>query len=585
MKKLFVTVLVIAMIATMFCVSPVVSASGDPEMALTVVNYPSGDDPISAVFTNLNNAKWIVWSVKADSTGEYIYLDEKRVNNAEQVDFTFTFGSEETTLKLLENFTAEAKISNNDGTVTTISKSFTYKSYASVQEVIRDILAVDGDPDQLTLLQGQEELSYLLPSYYSSEVDTNVRSALRTTYASQLSYPAFDQGNFDATNIDPENFYSNMKSEILVATLSAGNAGKIKNLLDSAYTDVGLTAETPERLWYENLDKTAIATKLAGFTYATISDFVNQFKSEVFVAKLSGTYSTEVMAFIESNYSNYTNYGTATHLSSESGTPTVLDFITYNSLVSGSSFRQEYAGTYMAATYANLDVLEERFADLLIALPNINEPVQNTPTGPSVSVGSDNTISVGLVNPIVGENSIPFTDIDDVEWAKEAIGALYREGVIEGVSAKQFQPNSNVTREQFVKIIVNTFGLKGNGTATSLTDVDQSAWYASFINTAVELGIINGVSDTAFGIGQNITRQDMTVIMYRVANYIGKDISPKSSRVPTDMSSVDNYADDAVVSLYQAGIINGVSEGVFAGWQTATRAQAAKLCYDLREAK
>ena len=376
-----------------------------------------------------------------------------------------------------------------------------------------------------------------------------------------------------------------MKSEILVATLSAGNAGKIKNLLDSAYTDVGLTAETPERLWYENLDKTAIATKLAGFTYATISDFVNQFKSEVFVAKLSGTYSTEVMAFIESNYSNYTNYGTATHLSSESGTPTVLDFITYNSLVSGSSFRQEYAGTYMAATYANLDVLEERFADLLIALPNINEPVQNTPTGPSVSVGSDNTISVGLVNPIVGENSIPFTDIDDVEWAKEAIGALYREGVIEGVSAKQFQPNSNVTREQFVKIIVNTFGLKGNGTATSLTDVDQSAWYASFINTAVELGIINGVSDTAFGIGQNITRQDMTVIMYRVANYIGKDISPKSSRVPTDMSSVDNYADDAVVSLYQAGIINGVSEGVFAGWQTATRAQAAKLCYDLREAK
>ena len=73
--------------------------------------------------------------------------------------------------------------------------------------------------------------------------------------------------------------------------------------------------------------------------------------------------------------------------------------------------------------------------------------------------------------------------------------------------------------------------------------------------------------------------------MYRVAKYIGKDLAAKSSKMPEDMDSIDDYAYEAVVALYQAEIVNGVAEGVVAGWQTATRAQAAKLSYDLREAK
>ena len=202
----------------------------------------------------------------------------------------------------------------------------------------------------------------------------------------------------------------------------------------------------------------------------------------------------------------------------------------------------------------------------------------------SVLIISTSMITLGIFS-IVGENVNPFTDIDDVEWAKEAIVALAKEGVIEGVSAKQYQPNANVTREQFVKIIVNTFGLKGTGEVAAFEDVDQKDWYATYINTAVELGIIKGTSDASFGVGQNISRQDMTLIMYRVAKYVGVDVAAKSGRTFTDANSIDSYAIDAVTALYRAGIVNGVADGVFGGQQTATRAQAAKLCYDLRESK
>ncbi len=580
MKRLLTTVLVLAMITTMFCVYPVVSAAVEPTMEVSIVNNASANDPISATFTNVSDAKWVVWSIKADSTGEYVFVDEKRGNKVAAEGFNYTFSASETALKSLVNFTVEAKITGADGTVTTLTTPVVYRSFGEVQGIIRDVLA---DPQVKTISQAKDLLMFTLPEYYLTSYDADIVAALRTTFATALANP-YNPDDV-STHIDPKTFADEIIEEVLLAAINCNNKSAIADLLNTYYADVTISLTDKEKIWYDaSAKKDDIATKLATYEYATVADFTSQFKSLAFLDKLSSTNAVGRIEFLRNNNNTYLNYGTATTITG--GTVTNLDFVTYDTLATTDT-RKEYAGAYMSGTYNNLDDLETRFADLLLALPGINEPVANTPSTPStpsdVSVGG--TVSVGLVNPIVGENALPFTDLDDVEWAKEAIRALYVEGVIDGVSAKQYLPNANVTREQFVKIIVNTFGLKGYGVVTSLTDVNQNEWYAPFINIAVELGIINGVSSTEFGVGQNITRQDMTVIMHRVAKYIGKDITSKSSKKPTDMSSVDAYAEEAVISLYQAGIINGVAEGVFAGWQTATRAQAAKLCYDLRESK
>ncbi|MFA7636486.1 MAG: S-layer homology domain-containing protein [Monoglobales bacterium] len=363
-------------------------------------------------------------------------------------------------------------------------------------------------------------------------------------------------------------------------------ASSIQGVLTSYYDGAGITLTDKAKVWFEDgtADKSAVSAILANYTYVSVSDFKNQFEAATFLDVASKKYNTEIISFLRSENGNYKNYGTATNLSG-GGTTFTLDFTTFDSLATTPT-RLEYAGAYMAGTYTTLDALQNRFNALLAALPSISEPTapSDSSAGPSGG-GSGTSVSVGLVNPIVGDKVLPFTDLAGVDWAVEAIRALYLEKVIDGVSENRFDPDANVTREQFVKIIVNAFNLVGTGKKASFDDVDQNEWYAPYINTAVELGIINGISADEFGVGQNISRQDMTVIMYRVAKFKGIAINAKSNKQPKDISSVDDYAVEAVNALYQAEIINGVSEGVFAGYQTATRAQAAKLSYDLRKIK
>ena len=161
------------------------------------------------------------------------------------------------------------------------------------------------------------------------------------------------------------------------------------------------------------------------------------------------------------------------------------------------------------------------------------------------------------------------------------IDALYEKGVINGVDGENFNPEGIVTKEQFVKIIAGTFDIKSSGETKSFSDVPAGQWYTEFINAAVENGIVNGVSDTDFGLGTNISRQDMAVIVYRVATKFGITLPEVRSDKPADIDGVADYAKDAVAALYQAGIINGVGDGKFAPSDIATRAQAAKIIYEL----
>lgn len=588
MKKLLTTALVLAMIMTTLCMTPAVYAADAPTVSAGTTQEMSGNDTVSIAFTNVSGAKWVVCSVKANATGECIFIGEKRGNKAAAEGFSFLLTNSETTLKTNPAyFTVEATVTNADGSVTVLAPYvFQYHPYGELQDIIREMLGktplvyTDG-----TIADGASKIGITLPSYYDSANDSVILANILAVtspvnYASLYNVP-FDYT--DGTNIPQVQFETDLKNAIIFATINSQSASAITSLINNAPADVGISESTDEKMWYNNAaaNKTAIISKLATKTYVSPADFVNQFKTEAFLNELSTKNTLDVISFLRARNDRYTNYGLASPLTG--GTVTHLDFTTYD-LKASTPRKGEYAGTYMVGEYSSLTDLENKFAQLLVDLDGITEPT--TPTGPTgpTSPSATPTVNVGLTTPLVGENAAPFTDIDDVEWAKEAIVALAKEGVIEGVSAKQFQPNADVTREQFVKIIVNTFGLKSTGVVAPLEDVDQNEWYASYINTAVELGIVKGVSDTEFGVGQKITRQDMTVIMYRVANYIGKNIVAKSNRSFTDAAYIDDYAKEAVTALYKAEIVNGVADGVFGGWQTATRAQAAKLCYDLREA-
>ena len=179
---------------------------------------------------------------------------------------------------------------------------------------------------------------------------------------------------------------------------------------------------------------------------------------------------------------------------------------------------------------------------------------------------------------------VVFADVAELTlWANDSINALYDAGIVSGTSATTFDPNGNVTREQFAKMLVSMLGDVEFVSGSSFSDVPASEWFAPYVATAKEIGLVNGVSDTAFGVGQNITREQMATMIYRAGNLLGYHANgtPKTF---TDASNISDYAKAAVDALTAGGVINGISDGSFAPAATATRAEAACMIHNMIKA-
>lgn len=168
-----------------------------------------------------------------------------------------------------------------------------------------------------------------------------------------------------------------------------------------------------------------------------------------------------------------------------------------------------------------------------------------------------------------------FVDVEEqTDWASKSVNSLYEAGIVNGVSESLFNPNGSVTREQFAKMIVAMLGETEMNSENSFSDVDNKEWYAPYVAMAKESGIVNGVSETKFGVGQYITREQMATMIYRAGQLIGYTANgiPK---VFTDENQISDYAKEAIDALTAGGVINGMSDGSFAPHATATRAEAA----------
>lgn len=174
-----------------------------------------------------------------------------------------------------------------------------------------------------------------------------------------------------------------------------------------------------------------------------------------------------------------------------------------------------------------------------------------------------------------------FTDLDTVEWAKPSIIALTERGILSGGGDGTFRPNDNITREEFCKLVVEAFVPDAEAAEIIFGDVEDGSWYQSYIRKAYNAGITKGIGENLFGVGQAITRQDMSVMIYQAAQAAGKWLDRENDYIFEDDGQIADYARTAVYSLRSAGAINGVTETLFVPNESATRAQAAKMIYAL----
>lgn len=169
-----------------------------------------------------------------------------------------------------------------------------------------------------------------------------------------------------------------------------------------------------------------------------------------------------------------------------------------------------------------------------------------------------------------------FTDVTENMWFYQAVKYAYDKGFMTGVSDSEFAPDITLTRAMFVSAL---YRIENEPTADgelNFSDVADDSWHAKAVLWAYNNDIISGKTETEFDPNSDITREQMAVILYRYAKTKGYN-SDSDEITYSDVKDIAEYAIDSVKWAYCAGIMTGDENGNFNPKAGTTRAQAASV--------
>ncbi|OBR65253.1 hypothetical protein A7K91_19910 [Paenibacillus oryzae] len=177
---------------------------------------------------------------------------------------------------------------------------------------------------------------------------------------------------------------------------------------------------------------------------------------------------------------------------------------------------------------------------------------------------------------------IEFSDAAN-HWAKEAVNDMGSRMVIDGKGDGSFHPESDITRAEFVSILVRGLGLKPENEAAPFTDVKASDWYNGAINTAYSYHLINGFKDGSFRPNAGITREEAMVIIAKAMKITGLNANPEGQSIDkilspyTDAAKASTWAQSGIADSIQTGIVTGKDGTILAPKDYITRAEVAVI--------
>lgn len=171
---------------------------------------------------------------------------------------------------------------------------------------------------------------------------------------------------------------------------------------------------------------------------------------------------------------------------------------------------------------------------------------------------------------------LPFTDVHSWDWFYEPVQFVYTMDIMNGVTSTSFAPDSNITRGMVVTMLWRLAGepYVGGG---SFDDVAANEYYSTAVAWSAKNNIVNGVTDSTFGVNTDITREQLAVILYRYAKSLGYSTTGGSLIGYSDASSISDYAKDAMAWAVKNEIITGVTYTRLNPTGNATRAAVAQM--------
>ncbi|MBO5008641.1 MAG: S-layer homology domain-containing protein [Clostridia bacterium] len=226
------------------------------------------------------------------------------------------------------------------------------------------------------------------------------------------------------------------------------------------------------------------------------------------------------------------------------------------------------------------DILEDAIDS---ATPSEDTPTVEKPSRkPSKSSSPKGSYTMPVTVPQVPEANPDtlYTDLAGYENQKEAVANMTARGIVNGVAEKTFAPGAPLTREQFVKMLVLTFDNLDASAEADFADTQKDAWYYPYVATGCQKGFIQGISDSEFGIGRNITREEMITLVFRVLEDTGVDFGT-TTKIYADESNVSPWAVYAVKKMSGLNILKANANNELLPKQDATRIEAVKFLYDV----
>lgn len=447
----------------------------------------------------------------------------------------------------------------------------------------------------------ESDMTYTF-NYYSTETKNGLLEAINTYGATGEAVdslaPVF---NMDVNDTD----YKNRKSTIIeVINAEKDNLEGTKefadfNALSHAWNTANLiydirNGKATEMGCYETLEQLGVDT----------SGYTGLYDKAVYSLKMT---SVKTLADIVSVMDDYKVLDVITSSNRETLTQAFADNEGYvfNSTALENAYK-DYTefdteknaranALILAANNPSLDELRKNFISAVDKIKNGNQEGGSTggggggggsaggsgssgSSGSSLTSGNVSVTSSIKMPDATEEAPATFNDLDGYDWAKDSIEILAELDIISGTGDGDFNPGGLVTRAEFVKILVNVFGVHNPLAVCDAPDVAKDAWYSTFIASAVEKGVLTGDENGSINPDDSITRQDMAVMIYRMAEAMELDL--KSQEIEfIDSEIISDYATDAINALASNAIITGNPDKSFAPLANSTRAEAAVMLY------
>ncbi len=152
--------------------------------------------------------------------------------------------------------------------------------------------------------------------------------------------------------------------------------------------------------------------------------------------------------------------------------------------------------------------------------------------------------------------ALPFTDVSEGSWYYDAVCYVWKNGIMEGVAADKFAPNSPLTRAMVWAVLARIDGVEVSG----------DNWMAVAQKWAVNSGVSDGTNPTGY-----ITREQLVTMLWR---YKGSPVVEYAITAP-DASDISDWALDAMKWAASTGLIEGDDLGNLNPASNSTRAHTA----------